>query len=604
VVTRRDWVRLSALGGVGGAVLGCGSSGGSLLPPPGPEHDSILRGSREELDDASLEVVAGQVPRDMLGFVFVVGGVPYGDGTPLFTGDAMVLRLRFEGGDARAKTRLLRTDDFLLDQAATGELAYRNLGMVRLSTHLGARDFVNTALVPSPSGRLLATYDAGRPWEIDPETLDAVTPVGLVDTWRPMFTGLGPGFDLLPIHMSSAHPVWDPVEDRAYLVNWAPPIEGLSSEPFLRVLTWSGDDEPVATEIVDGEGNLARITQSLHQLQVTERYLLLNDGAFAIEPEQMTGRDVTRPQRSSTVIWVVPKAQLTGGRATAVRVEIPGESAHFLVERSDADDRLTIALMHQHSADPSEWVRAGDVRYHDGAPVPASKVGMMVSPADLTPHGRYVVDARTGAVLESRLLDDERLQGVTLWSRDERNAAQPLAESLWVTLGFDPDLMTTRITDAYRDHPHRIVPLDEMPTVATPGRMMRLDHAGLSVLDDLELPFGWLPMSPTFVPRRNGSTDSGGTSSGGLGDGYLVTIVLGPDGDEVWILDAGDLARGPIARLRHPRLDVGFSLHTCWLPDLAPPGEYRVDRQVDYGDKLGALRDDARALVRTVLGVS
>jgi hypothetical protein len=256
---------------------------------------------------------------------------------------------------------------------------------------------------------------------------------------------------------------------------------------------------------------------------------------------------------------------------------------------------LTIALMHEHSADPSEWVRAGDVRYHDGAPVPASKVGMMVAPADMTPHGRYVVDARTGEVLESRLLDDERLQTVTLWSRDERDAAQPLGESLWATLGFDPDLLTTRITDVYRDHPHRLIPLDELPTVATPGRLLRIDHAGLAVLDELELPLGWLPMSPTFVPRRNGSA----------GDGYLVTLVLGPEGDEVWIFDAGDLARGPLARLRHPRLDVGFSLHTCWLPELpSTRGAYRVDRQTDYGAKLGALRDDARALVRSVLGVS
>lgn len=593
MVTRRDWVRLSALAGVGGA-MGCGSSGGSLLPPPGPEHDSILRSTRVELDDASLEVIAGQVPRDMLGFVFVVGGVPYGDGTPLFTGDAMVVRLRFESGEARVKTRLLRTDDFLLDEAATGELAYRNGGMVRLSPHLGARDFVNTALVPSPSGRLIATYDAGRPWEIDPETLDALTPVGLVDTWRPMFGGLGPGFDLLPVHMSTAHPVWDAVEDRVFLVNWSPPIEGLSTEPFLRVLTWSGDDEPVATDIVDAEGHGVIITQSLHQIHVTDRYVVLNDGAFAIEPEQMTGRDVTRAQRPTTVLWVVPKSELNGGTATATRVEIPGESAHFLVERSDAGDRLTIALMHQHSADPSEWARAGDVSFHSGAPVPASKVGMMVAPADMTPHGRYVVDARTGALLESRLLDDERLLGVTLWSRDERDAAQPLGESLWVTLGFDPDLMTTRITDAYRDHPGRQIPLEEMPTVALPSQVLRLDHAGMGVLDALELPLGWLPMSPTFVPRRNGAP----------GEGYLVTLVLGPESDEVWILDAGDLGHGPIARLRHPQLDVGFSLHTCWVPDLAPPGAYRVDKQEDYGAKLGALREDARALVQRVLGVS
>jgi hypothetical protein len=212
----------------------------------------------------------------------------------------------------------------------------------------------------------------------------------------------------------------------------------------------------------------------------------------------------------------------------------------------------------------------------------------------MTPHGRYVVDARTGAVLESRTLDDERLLGVTLWSRDERDPSQPLAESLWVTLGFDPELMTTRITDAYRAHPHRLVPIDEMPTVARPGQFLRVDHAGASILDSLELPTGWLPMSPTFVPRRNAPA----------GDGYLVSLMLGPEGDEVWILDGSDLARGPLARLRHPRLDVGFSLHTCWVPDLAAPGEYRVDKQEDYGANLAALREDARALVQRVLGVS
>ncbi|MBX3246629.1 MAG: carotenoid oxygenase family protein [Myxococcales bacterium] len=595
MLTRRDWLRFSALTGAGG-LIGCGSDDPwvDILPPDGPAHDSILHGTRAEIDDEELELVAGRVPSDILGFVFVVGGVPYGDGTPLFTGDGMVMRFRFEGGRARAKTKLLRTDCFRLDEVATGDLAFRSNGQLRMSPQLGARNFANTALVPSPSGRILATYDAGRPWEIDPETLDVVSPVGQLSTWRPMLEGIVPGLALLPVHMSSAHPVWDPIDDRVYTVNWAAPIDGLSLEPFARVLVWDGRTEPVVTELIDASGAPVIIEQSLHQIQTTDRYLILNDGAFMVEAEQMAGGDVTRAQRPTTVLWVVPKASLGGATATATRVEIPYESAHFLVERGDAGDRLVVALMHQNSADPSEWIRAHDVVHHSGATVDPRNVGMMVMPADITPHGRYVVDARTGAVLESQLLDDERLFGVTLWSRDERDPARPLGQSHWVTLGYDPELLTTRITDVYRDQASRILPLDELPQVALPGQFLRVDHSSLAILDALELPFGWLPMSPTFAPRRNG----------GPGEGYLVTIMLGPEGDELWILDAGDLSRGPLARLRHPQLDVGFSLHTCWVPDLAPPGEYRVDRQADYGDALPLLREDARALARSVLGLA
>lgn len=594
-LTRRDWLRLSALGGVA-PWIGCGSDGPSWPPPGEPSVASLGRGTRAELDDAELELVAGRVPSDMEGFVFIVGGVPYGDGTPLFTGDAQVLRLRFEGGRVRLKSRMLRTDDYLLDQAATGDLAFRNLGMLRMSTHLGARDFCNTALVPSPGGRLLATYDAGRPWEIDPETLDVVTPVGLHASWRPMFPPISPGLGLFPVHMASAHPVWDPDDGIAYLPNWAPPLEGLDTETFTQLLTWDGASEPVATELVDRDGAPAIVEQSLHQIHTTRRFVVLSDGAFSIEPEQMTGADVTRAQRPTSVFWIVPKAELTGGTATATRVEIPVESAHFMIERDDSADRITVALMHQNSADPSEWVRANDTLHHGGSAPPAQLVGLPTAPSDLAIQGRYTIDPTTGEVVDSVVLQDERLWGLTLWSRDERDPARPLGDSLWVTLGFDPNALTTRITEAYADHPHRVVPLTELPTTAIAPRLLRIDQSGsMTITDDATLPLGWLPMSPTFVPRRGGSP----------GEGYLVLLALGPVEDEVWILDGGDLGRGPIARLRHTGFDVGFSLHTTWLPDLpAPSSGYRVDRREDYGAALPALRDDARALATEVLGLA
>jgi carotenoid cleavage dioxygenase-like enzyme len=597
-LTRRDFLRATGITGAG-LFFGCDPGAPSILPGPGPAFvSSVLHGTRAEIDDEPLTLLAGTVPRDMQGLALVVGGVPYGDGTPLFTGDGMIARFSFAGGDARVKTRLVRTDDFLLDEAAGSDpmLRYRSSGMVRISAALGARDFANTALVASPSGRLVATYDAGRPWEIDPRTLDCVGPVGMHASWRPMLPPISPGLALFPVNMSTAHPVWDPDEDVLYAVNWAPPLEGLSIEPFTRVMRWSGSGEPEATDLVDETGAPAVIEQSCHQIHTTRRYVVISDGAFSIEPEQLTGSDVTRPQRPTTVLWIVPKSALTaGGRATARRVEIPIESAHFLVARDDSGDRLEIALMHQNSADPSEWIRASDTIATTGEPVDPSMVGAMVGPADLTVLGRYRVDATTGAVDASatRVLEDPRLFGITLWARDERDGGLALGEACFVTMGFDPRTITTRIADAYRDHPHRVMPLSELPSEPLPAHFLRVDQSAMQIADALELPLGWLPMSPTFVPRSNA----------GPGEGYVVSVVLGPEGDEVWILDAQDLARGPLARLSHPRLDVGFSLHTTWLPELVAPPARMHDRVADYGEAAAALSPEARELVRRVLGV-
>jgi carotenoid cleavage dioxygenase len=53
-------------------------------------------------------------------------------------------------------------------------------------------------------------------------------------------------------------------------------------------------------------------------------------------------------------------------------------------------------------------------------------------------------------------------------------------------------------------------------------------------------------------------------------DGYLVTLVtdMNRDCSECWVLDAADIARGPIARLRLPdRISSGT--HACWAPATA-----------------------------------
>jgi hypothetical protein len=67
----------------------------------------------------------------------------------------------------------------------------------------------------------------------------------------------------------------------------------------------------------------------------------------------------------------------------------------------------------------------------------------------------------------------------------------------------------------------------------------------------------------------------------------------------VWILDAADLAAGALCKLSHPQMTVGFSLHTAWLPTVAPrQSTYRVTGDEDFPP---SLRNEWHGNVRNLI---
>ncbi len=598
-VTRREFLRVSsALSGA--ALLGCGEGSPlAILPPPsfGPQQ-SALHGTREEIADEALTVVGGRLPTDMDGHALIIGAVPFGDGTPIIVADAMVTRLSFTPSEVRIKTRLLRTDDFLLDEASATldtTLAYRTTGLLRSSPQLGARDLVNTALVPVGNGRLIATGDGGRAWEIDPVTLDPITPVGAYAAYVPLVAPSTPGMQLFPLVATTAHPVWDADDAFLYGANYTLPIDAMPMAPLTRILRCDAAHEPTHTDLVDAAtGAPVTIVEACHQMATTARFVILLDGASMLDAELAAGGDASGPQRPSTVLWIVPKSELTeGGQANAVRCELPIESAHFVASRDDARDQLEIVVVHQGSSDVGQWIRGSDTVFDTGASVDSRLVGAPACAADLPRFARYVVDARTGAVVTSRSFTDARLWGAALRASDPR-APGALGDAYFTTAGFDPRALTTRIVDAYRDHPSRVVSIADLPASLLPGQLVHFDEASMTLAQSIALPAGWVANSPTFVPRRGAAA----------GEGYLVTPVLGPEWDEIWVFRADDLAYGPVCRLRHARFDLGLSLHTAWLPELASPrATYRVDGALDYAEGLLAISSDAASLVRRVLAL-
>ncbi|MEG4169237.1 MULTISPECIES: carotenoid oxygenase family protein [unclassified Microcoleus] len=226
-------------------------------------------GNKEDNPDAKdlplkMNVKEGKLPLDLQGHVFIVAPVgsidspddqgyptnstvyPSSDGTtPLYNGDGMIYRLDFDNLEAGAflSSRLVKPPCYYADAAADKcekyqDLKFKNYGITRISGQLGVRNQLNTAFVhlkfsQDESERLLATWDVGRPYEIDPKTLETVTPVGRNDEWKEVSKiGNMPGKPPTPFKViqTSAHPCFDPYTKEMFTVNIGRSLSNILSQ--------------------------------------------------------------------------------------------------------------------------------------------------------------------------------------------------------------------------------------------------------------------------------------------------------------------------------------------------------------------------------------
>ncbi len=215
---------------------------------------SVMTVSRAEFGDPNrqaqgprlpLQIKYGSLPADLQGHVFVIGpagsvnsprtpdgaAIPSKDGTTLlYNGDGMVYRFDFDQPEVGAfmACRLVRPPCYYADVAthalpqfhgssSTRDLRFESIGVARLGK-LGIRNQLNTAFLPMQFAdddreRLLVTWDAGRPYEIDPATLATVTPMGWNTEWLPVSRLVRLPWEppsAFATVQTSAHPVFDP----------------------------------------------------------------------------------------------------------------------------------------------------------------------------------------------------------------------------------------------------------------------------------------------------------------------------------------------------------------------------------------------------------
>jgi len=650
--------------------------------------ESVMTAGRCELTDVKLHI-SGKLPDDLQGHVFIVGpvgdvnsgGLPYPNGDSVLNGDGMIYRLDFDcQGEVGLRSRIVKPPCYFADKATRlgsmyAKYRFRNHGLLRFSLSLGARNDLNTAFLPirfrdDSEERLLVTYDAGRPYEIDTQTLEVVTPVGANLEWRAE-TQLK--FPFQPV-FSTAHPAFDAHTNRMFTVNYGrsagnfletiPFIYGLDKLPheidelldlvgefietqdlikdfikifsqfsqniwqlyiriieqitsidiedFVYLVCWDGVGNLERWKLILPDGSPVRIEQTMHQIGVTQDYVVLMDTAFKTGLEQIINNPfpenkgvekclrniLTRPVSPDSTIYIVRRADLKVGQCPASahqevevivrRVVIPLEAAHFLVNYENPHGHITLHASHICAWDVAEWLRD----YHNSAykpynPVPSRLNGMEQDEMDISRMGRYVIDGESGQLLKSQVISDlDFTWGVGLYAYPDRlSSGMPpgqIKDIYWTSFGLWKELLTKFICDLYKDYKYRAVPVSEVLRLAeqgVPASLFRLHTSdeSLYIADSFQFPEGYMVSSPQFVPCLDGND--------GSTDGYIVCTVAFDDSNEIWVFDANNLNAGAVCKLSHPLLKFGYTLHTAWLPSIGlRTANYYISVRQDYKD--------------------
>ncbi|WP_018504879.1 carotenoid oxygenase family protein [Parafrankia discariae] len=533
--------------------------------------------------NVDLTVTAGRWPDGLTGSVFVIGPAQPTAVDFMFAGPGLLTQVDLETRHWRTK-RVVTPDLALLDGLGRAlppaELAELTAGGRPSLTNVAPHFF---------GDRLLLTGLSQRPVEFDPATLEFRTFLGGVGEYPEVVA-----HPLLPGVRTAAHPVEDLDDGCMWWCNTNLRPRGSSTtdmEGPMWVVRWDGHGD-VETWHVPG----AHLTQGVHEMTVTQDYVIFTEIGFQPEPGAVAGRGRTKPHLPFTDVYLVAKRDLTAARrgsdVPVTHARVPRESFHHFADyRQDGDD-VTMYLAHSNGWDLNYTLTDADSVWGTGSGLAKGLPGFVPAPVDASPVGRYVIDGRTGRVRDSRVfLDAERHWATLVYGRDLRRPGLERGRHLWQSYwGCDTGMLATRVVEMYRDHPYRVVPVDRLPSREIPSSLVCIDLETMTEQSAWSFPAGTTGESPVFVPDPAG------------GPGWAVIFVHHSDRTELQVFDALALGAGPVAVATAAGLKLSVQFHSGYLPDirLRDTG-YERSFAADLGDDWRQFSPAARGVISQVL---
>ncbi len=551
-------------------------------------------------DDFELRLVSGAWPAEITGEVLfsspqITGRVDYG----IFDFGAMCgmsLRPGTHGAGPERfswRSRSIQTPGKRFFDAAPDLFVGSPVGY---SSPFGPPNCANTAPLPW-GGRLFATWDAGRPVELHPETFEFIAEVGHIDSWGGPSM---PGHSLLPFVLSTAHPVIDPERDCL----WSAKLDMTFDPEFgLRpsIVRYDGDGATVQHWQLDG----VVFNGSVHTVSQTRNWVILSEsGNYRVDPGEMMGGERSITVDDAAPVWLVRQDVLEaappGTSVTPVTLRMAPPAGHYYA-RYDDTDGISVIWEGMDVMDLAMYLRPDDLDVN-GNPIDPSSVGlynMAMVPESLV-EVRF--DPDTGRVKDlGRFREDWgfNLQLSAMdWSFEGLSA--PTLHHVDFQ-GCRPGRVSQRAAHLYEDRINRDLLRED-----TPGMLATFRRGSAELVSSWEYPdVADLITSPTFVPRtdptRAGSTwegiDPGGHS------GWVVQPVFNDGRFRVDLFDAASVGAGPIATLAAADGQcVPLLLHSAWMPTangLADAERLTFADEVT-DSRLESVPEEHRSMVRRV----
>ena len=619
-----------------------------LTVAPGPRPgipDAGMQCSDDPIPRTRLKVLAGTLPAGIGGSVFL-SGPKATVGQPIWGSEAVIWRFDFDEGGVAINKEFARNPQWWASKAIEDDgffaglrkscFAFKDVGAgFFMSALLGVQDMQNIAPIPLSPRLMMVTSDNGRPWILDPDSLDVVRPMGDRVDWKPGMNLPWP----FGMYVTTAHPVLDrpqdpdrsvpPIEDfpdtvpasdvteaprHVYSTNFMPKAPVIPG--FTHLIRWDVQTtEMEHFRLIDqASGEPLVIDETLHQLQVTQNHVVLLESAFQVNfwllalnfltnfgvPSWVIDALTSNPDYPYARFWVIDKNALKKGGTPdnpvdieAKPIPIAGESWHFAAPYDDSKG-LHLFVLHTPTADISHYIGKGQ-KMLDGSTARPELDGFFTNyglrPAEL---GLHTVDVEAGTVKSAWVANEDHTWGLGVHAY--RYQARPwLAREMprvfMTSGGFYRGGVPQSFYNLYKARAPRV---DELPT-CQPGSVFALDAKTLSI-DGWELPQGWFTFTPTYMPpvtwTKGAYVEDHDKPDG---DGHLFVVAIsdptaelpeGSSGTEVWIFEAGDLAKGPVCRLGLPDLKVGVTVHSCWVGTTetfgsGPPWDVEKDFDLD-----------------------
>ena len=426
----------------------------------------------------------------------------------------------------------------------------------------GSANAANTA--PLPWGdRLYATWDAGRPVELHPETMEFVAEVGHRDTWGGNSMDM-PG--VMPFFLSSAHPVADPERHCLWTTKLMFTFEPkLGMQPCL--VRWDRDDgTKVSYYPLDG----ISFDGATHTVSQTRDWVILCDsGNFKADPAEMAGepRQVTIDEQ--VPVWLIRKDALeglpSGTPVTPACFTMSPPNGHFYA-RYDDSDGVSVVWEGMDLMDLALYMKPDDLDVN-GNPVDPAIAGLYNMAMSSETIVEVQFDPESGKTIEHGAYRSDwtwnlQLSGMD-WSIE--GMSNPTLHHVSYQ-GCRPGSISQRAAELYKDR----IDLDQLRE-ETPGVLASFERGSMDLKARWEYSdLGDHITSPTFAPRGNGATGGQSSYAGGEPgghDGYVVQPVCSDSGFRVELFDAADVSAGPVAVLKGVNDEcVPLILHSAWMP--------------------------------------